>query len=174
VVLLGIAAQSSADSPIPQYVIKNASPRTGSMLPQRRDTGFPIPLNRSYDRLSDEQKAVVHSWYARIEPGDEPPFPADGLGAIFNEIRSGQENLLVRGELEMIVTVGPSGKATEVQVMKSPNPDMTQFVGSILLLAKYKPAVCRGKPCQMQFPVSVLFDPGEDEDRIDTYVPLNR
>ena len=171
VTLLAIVGQSSAQLSTPQYVITDDAPRTGSVLRRQQGAGFPIPVKRRYEQLTPEQKVIVHSWYEHLEPGDEPPFPADGLAPLYNAIERGQRKLLVRGELQMAVTVGPEGKATEVQVLKSPNPAMTQFAASVLLLTKYKPAVCKGQPCKMQFPLSLRFDPGYEEDRISIYRP---
>jgi len=176
VTLLAIVGQSSAQLSTPQYVITDdaSAARTGSVLRRPQGAGFPIPVKRRYDQLTPEQKAVVHSWYEHLGPGDEPPFPADGLAPVFDAIQRGQRKLMVRGDLEMVVTVGPDGKATEVQVMKSPSQEMTQFAGSVLLLTKYKPAVCKGKPCKMQFPVSLRFDPDYEDDRINIYRPDDR
>jgi hypothetical protein len=109
-----------------------------------------------------------------VEPGDEPPFPADGLAPLYDTIRLGQQKLKVRGDLEVAVTVGSGGDAIDVQVLKSPSTEMTEFAASILLMTKYKPAVCKGQPCRMQFPVSIRFDAGNEEDRIRTYAPDDR
>jgi len=86
-------------------------------------------------------------------PGDEPPFPVDGMKPIFNAVKKAQYKLKARGELNLAVTVGPDGKATKVEDFGSTNkPEMTEFAGSVLLMTKFKPAVCNGKPCAMQFP----------------------
>jgi hypothetical protein len=166
VALLAFVGQSSAQLSTPQYVIADDTARTGSILRRQQGAEFPIPVKRRYDQLTPEQKAIVHSWYEHLEPGDEPPFPADGLAPLYDAIQRGQRKLMVRGELQMAVTVEPGGKATEVQVLKSPSPEMTQFAASVLLLAKYKPAVCKGQPCRMQFPLSLRFDPDYEEDGI--------
>lgn len=169
--LLALVGQSSAQVSTAQYIITDDTSRTGSVLRQQPNAGFPIPVKRRYDKLTPEQKAIVHSWYEHLGPGDEPPYPADGLAPLYEAMQRGQRKLMVRGELEMIVMVGPDGKATEVQVMKSPNPELTQFAGSVLLLTKYKPAVCKGKPCMMQFPISLMFDPDYEEDSIRVFRP---
>jgi hypothetical protein len=36
-------------------------------------------------------------------------------------------------------------------------PKMTKAMASVLMLEKYKPAVCGGSPCQMQFPFRMNF-----------------
>jgi hypothetical protein len=42
-------------------------------------------------------------------------------------------------------------------MMKSPDPKLTQGVATALMLTKYKPAVCRGQPCQMAYPLRMTF-----------------
>jgi hypothetical protein len=44
-----------------------------------------------------------------------------------------------------------------VAVLQSPNEQVTKFMASVLLLTKFKPALCRGQPCKMGFPVKVIF-----------------
>jgi len=64
--------------------------------------------------------------------------------------------LEARGELSLTVTVGPDGKAKQVADFSSiSNPEMAKFAASILLMTKFKPAVCGGTPCSMQFPFNV-------------------
>lgn len=172
--LLAIAGQSSAQLPAPQYVVIVNETRTGSILRREQGEGFPLPVASSYEQLTPEQKAIVHSWYEHIEPGDEPPYPAEGFAALFDAIREGQEKLMVRGELELAGTVGPAGNVTKVEVLKSPNWDMGQFAGTVFLMTRFKPAICKGRPCQMQFPLSLRFDLNYEEDRIRVVVPIDR
>lgn len=169
--LLAAVGPSNAQTTVPPYVIVSNEPRTGTLLKRTTSGKYPVPIKRSYEQLKPEEKAIVHSWYAHLGPGDEPPYPADGLAPLFNSIQSGQKKLMVRGDLELNVTIAPSGQATEVQVMKSPGYEMTEYASSVLLLAKYKPAVCKGKPCQMQFPVFVRFDPDPEDDYVKNYRP---
>lgn len=173
-VLLAFGGRSSANSVIPQYVIAYDEPRTGSILRHSQGARYPIPVDRRYDQLTAEQKAIVHSWYERIEPGDEPPYPADGLAPMFGAIQRGQQKLMVRGDLEVVVSVDSSGKAIDVQVLKSPGSEMAEFVGSILLMTEFKPAICRELTCQMQFPVSIRFIVDHDEDRIEVFRPIHQ
>lgn len=154
--VLGMSFQSTyAQQAAAQYDIKADSPRLGSRIIHKEVTGATIPINRRYQDLTLEEKAKVNQWYESMGPGDEPPFPEAGLGAIYNAIRVAQHRFLVRGELRMAVTVNSAGEATEVQAMKSPSPEMTQFAATVLMLTKYKPAQCQGQPCQMQFPLTL-------------------
>jgi hypothetical protein len=79
--------------------------------------------------------------------------PLEGLKPIVAAILKGQERYLARGELQLLVTVGPDGKGKNVTAYgKVDNPDMAKFASSVLLLTKFKPAICNGSLCKMQFP----------------------
>jgi hypothetical protein len=57
----------------------------------------------------------------------------------------------------MAVEVGPDGTARSVSVMRSIDDQSTKAFASVLMVTKYKAAICGGKPCTMQFPVRVHF-----------------
>jgi hypothetical protein len=149
-----VAVRSHADEP--QLALKEDAPQTGSII--RRDVAWStkIPMNRSYAELSPEQKAQLHSMYEPMAPGDEPPFPVDGMKPIVAAIYKAQEMLLARGRLRFIVTIGPDGKGRKVEAFGDcDKPEMTKFAAQVLLLTKYKPAICRGSPCLMEFPLNL-------------------
>jgi hypothetical protein len=148
-----LSAQSA-----PDFRVKEERVRTGTLFIRDGVTKSEIALNRNYYELSPHDKEIVHGWYEYIAPGDEPPFPVDGLGPIYKAINKGRNIAPVaHGDLFVAVTVGPDGKARDVQVFKSPGHDITRFVSEVLLLTRYKPAICSGKKCQMQFPLSLTF-----------------
>ncbi|MEO8064556.1 MAG: hypothetical protein ABI821_17605 [Pseudomonadota bacterium] len=142
------------DAPTRQTVESTSS--TGSIIKKDLRWKSKIPLNKTYDQLTPEEKAELNSMYEKLADGDEPPFPAKGMKPIFNAIKKGQSVLRARGELNFGVTVGPDGVASKVDDfggVGGPNAyEMSQYVASILVKAQYKPAVCQGKPCSMQFP----------------------
>jgi hypothetical protein len=140
-----------------EYRIKEDEPRTGSYI--RRDTvrDSPIAINKRYSELSPEERAWLNQQYERIEPGDEPPFPREGLKPIFAAIGKAQAQLFVTGDLELVATVNAAGDVTEVTVIGSPSPEMTKFVASVLFETKFKPAICQRQPCRMQYPFQMRF-----------------
>src|SRR5262249_834765 len=115
-----------------------------------------IPLNKTYDQFTPEEKAELSSLYESMPPGDEPPFPLQGMRPVFNSLKKGQRIVHARGQLNMVVTVSPEGKALDVadhgKVGGANAAEMTQFAQSVLLMTKFKPAVCSGKPCKSEFP----------------------
>ncbi len=153
--VLGSASAAHAGS---KYRVKEEQARTGTLFIQHGVTRAPIDVNRDYYELSPEDKAIVHGWYEYIAPGDEPPFPVEGLAPNYKASNKGRNIAQVaHGELSLAVTVGPDGKAKKVEVFKSPGRDITNYVSEVLLLTKYKPAICEGEKCEMQFPLSLTF-----------------
>jgi hypothetical protein len=129
---------------------------TGTLLKKRLRWTSPIPLNKTWEQLTPEQQAEFRAMYASIPDANEPPFPIKGLKPVFSAIQKGQDVMQARGELDFAVTVGPDGKATYVesrQELGGPNArEMSNYVASVLMMAKYKPALCAGQPCAMEFP----------------------
>ncbi|MGO5000515.1 hypothetical protein [Oceanisphaera sp. W20_SRM_FM3] len=117
----------------------------------------PIPLDRRYQEFTAEEKARVHAAYERIPDGDEPPFPADGLKPVYDALLKGQEHLMVAGKLRVVATVDAAGTVQSVAAFESPAAGVTRLAATILMLTKFKPASCTGKPCQMDFPLEFEF-----------------
>ena len=148
-----------ADETLPpaRYAIRQDVPDTGTRIPRRVFTGSLIPINRRYAELTPDERRLVKSQYEAMAPADEPPFPIDGLEAVYAAVAKVQKTLLVTGELAMEVEVDSKGQASAVRVLASPDPKLTQAVASVLLLTRYKPAVCGAKPCRMSLPINVNF-----------------
>lgn len=134
---------------------------TGTLIRKEMRWSSKIPLNKTYGELTPEQKAELHGMYESMPFGDEPPFPLEGMKPIFSAIKKGQEKLLARGVLNLAVTVAPDGTAKQVVDLGSTkNPEMTKFAATVLMMTKFKPAVCSGKPCASQFPINLKLSGG--------------
>ena len=140
-----------------KYVIRQDLPDTGTRIPRRVFTGSLIPINRRYAELTPDERRLVKSQYEAMAEADEPPFPVDGLEAVYAAVAKVQKTLLVTGKLAMEVDVDSQGQASSVRVLASPDPKLTQAVASVLMLTRYKPAVCGAKPCRMSLPINVNF-----------------
>jgi len=140
----------------PVRLTNESTSTTGTILHRDLVWNSKIPLNKTYEQFSDEEKAELSALYESMAPGDEPPFPAAGMRPVFNSIKKGQQIVRARGQLNMVVTVSPEGKALAVAdrggVGGANAMQMSQFAQSVLLMTKFKPAVCSGKPCQSEFP----------------------
>lgn len=154
-------APMSSTATAPTRNFNAATQTTGTILKKDIRWESKIPLNKTYGELTPEQKADLHKMYESLPAGDEPPFPEAGIKPIFNAIRKAQRVLQSRGTLDMSVTVGPDGKATKVENYSSVRAgQMTDHAQEVLLLTKYKPAVCHGQPCTMQFRFTQKLLPG--------------
>lgn len=145
------------DQPRPQHSLRQDDPSTGTNIKRAIVMGGIVPYDKRYAELTPEQQAAVKALYEQLGPNDEPPFPVDGLAPIYKAVAAAQQKLQVTGGLTMAVQVDPQGDATSVEVLRSPDPRMVQFVAAVLMLQKYKPALCNGSPCTMQFPFRMEF-----------------
>jgi len=144
------------------YGLRGGEPQTGSNVRKYLVKGIRVPMKKHYEQLTAEEKAVVIASYEHIDAGDEPPFPADGLRPIYVAILKLQEKLREPGHVTAVVTVDATGNPTSVASSGSANPEMANFVDSVLMLTRFKPAVCAGKPCQMDYPFTVELLSGNE------------
>jgi hypothetical protein len=147
----------AADLPPPIYELKQAEASIGTNIPRRQIWGSKVPMNRRYDQLTPEEQASVKSVYEAMAPGDEPPYPADGLVPIFKAVRTVSDYRFSPGEVSIFVDVDEKGDAVGASIMKSPDAKMTAALANVLMLTKYKPAICGGTPCRMSYPFRITF-----------------
>jgi hypothetical protein len=153
--VMGLQYQASAGEPeeAAQFTVRQEAPTIGSNV--RRDIvkSENIPLNRQYAQLTAEQKAAVKSDYEKMSDTDEPPFPADGLLPVYKYLSIAHEKNSMQnsGKMTLYVTVDKDGKPQAVSVHESPDQTLTKVAAYALMEQKFKPALCNGTPCSMQF-----------------------
>ncbi len=146
------------DPPAPaRFTIKQSTPSVGSNIPRNAVTSGAIPINRRYAELTRDQQNILKSRYEAILENDEPPFPLDGLEPLLSAMSKGQQRYPASGLMEIHVDINAQGEARAVKVFQSPDPDLTKFAASVLLLTKYKPGICDGVPCAMPYPFLMNF-----------------
>jgi hypothetical protein len=67
------------------------------------------------------------------------------------------ERLSPRGDLTIFVNVNSKGEETGVRIIQYDYIDFAKAVSYVLVPAKYKPAICCGKPCKLEFPFRLAF-----------------
>lgn len=138
------------EAPANKYRIKEAEPLTGSNI--RRDSiSSSIPMDKTYRELSEEHKAMVRANYEAMPIGDEPPFPLEGLGKLYETLSKLSDKLDNRGDISVIVTVDSNGEGVSAKVIKADDAQIGRYAAQLGMLTRYKPAVCAGKPCTMDF-----------------------
>lgn len=116
-----------------------------------------VPLRKRYAEMTQTEKDVIRAFYTSMGPTDEPPFPEAGLEPLVRALHRAQSKLLVQGDLYLVADVDANGQTQSVVAYGSPDPNMTKFAASVLVLQKFKPALCAGTPCAQKFPFSLKF-----------------
>lgn len=149
---LGQAANSGE---LREYTVKQSAPSVGTNLKKDIVKTGTIPLDKTYAELTEDQKQRLKDVYDRMPAGDEPPFPEKGLLSIYRAVGTVHENTEYQhpGPLNVEVLVDSTGEPKSVDILTSPDADITTAVVTSLMHKKYKPAICSGQPCAMKMPI---------------------
>ncbi len=140
------AGDARAADDDPGSKAREAAPLAGAMLKRNVAVGN-FPLDKRYEQMTPEQRERIKAHYEAMAPGDEPPFPAEGMGPIMVALQKGSAAYRVSGQLDVAVEVGPDGSARTLTVYQAPDDaEFRKFVASLLTVTHYKPGVCGGRP----------------------------
>ncbi|AXI01953.1 hypothetical protein [Aquirhabdus parva] len=139
-----------------QYTLHQETPTTGSNIPAVTAIGD-IDFNKRYADLTPNEVASVKNQYEKLGDQDEPPYPINGMKPLMNDIVRIQSAVLASGDLFAAVSVDAKGDGQSVKFYQIPDPEMTNPIAFVLLKTKYKPALCSGQPCAMDFPFKMKF-----------------
>lgn len=148
-------ATPATDLPPAEYSMLQSQAMVGSNIRKEVAWSTAVPMNRTYAQMTATERAQVHDLYERIEPGDEPPFPAEGIKPIVTALWKAQMRRQALGLLTVVADVDATGAVTRVEVVDDPDTRLSKFAAQVLLITPFKPAVCKGQPCRMQFPLSI-------------------
>ncbi len=124
-----------------------------ALIPRKTAIGLPVPFKKAYAELTPAEQWLVKKEYPILQERDEPPYPLGGAAAIAQSFVEAQRSLQTDAEFRLNVLIAADGKPTTAEIIKAPTPELGRLAATILLLAKYKPAICAGKPCAMRYPV---------------------
>ncbi len=120
--------------------------------------GSLVPYTKGYRELTDEQKQVVRSDFPLLQDDEDPPYPLHGPQAIIRAMTQMPQSIARAGVTYLNVKIGADGTPLEVTIVRAPTPEVGNSAGSVLLLSKFTPARCAGKPCAMIYPYRLRFD----------------
>ena len=124
--------------------------QTGSRIRPEIITSL-IPLDKTYAELSETDKTYIRANYENMPADDEPPFPLKGLNDIWVPVgKTFQRNDQI-GEVVAIASVNAEGKVEKVSMYKTTSTDITRMVSAALFATEFKPGLCSGEPCAMDF-----------------------
>jgi hypothetical protein len=148
------------------YSIRRDIPEVGSHIPNRIISGSSIPFDKTWRELTpQEQRRWKEGNYEPMRDGDEPPFPVRGLGPMHQDLerlmrrlkQEGRMDLRVEGSMDLDLAVDPQGNVQSVKLWKSSHPELAKFFAGMLMFEKFKPALCGGNPCAMEFPLRIAL-----------------
>ena len=129
---------------------------TGSLVPQAIILS-PLPFDGRFADLTAEQKAVLANDYENLPAGDEPPYPLYGMRHMIKPVVRYADTAAPVGSLVASVVVDSQGKPGEVTVYKSPDAEVARLVAAALSFESFKPALCHGQPCRMEYVLRLDF-----------------
>lgn len=150
-----VQVAAAADLPRKQFDIRVQE--TGTRFGRAAMTSQGLPLNRRYAELDAKEKSLVRANYEGMPEADEPPFPDEGLLPVMTTLHTGAEQGFPKGRMVVVVDVDSSGKVQHAQAFGKVDADFARFAASVLARTPFKPAVCAGKPCAMQYVLRIEF-----------------
>ena len=155
VLLPSAMAQVSPETAPKRYSLKAMDGTFATPYSRKVASGSALPFDKTYAELTEDQKRLVRSQYESMAESDEPPYPQAGLAPLYRAVADGQQRRGAEGDLSIIVDVDISGQAIRAAVYATPDSALGNYVAGVLLKQKYKPAVCGGQACAMQFPFRI-------------------
>ncbi|WP_374511136.1 hypothetical protein [Niveibacterium sp.] len=130
----------------------------GTSFPTVRTLHGPIPYDKAYSALSARQKEIVRSDY-ELAPGDEPPFPSNGLGSLYSPLLRTLDKLNsvvaaapFSGPLLAVLNVDATGAVSNVVFYKAPEgAEIRNSLALTFMKVKFDPGTRGGKPADTEF-----------------------
>lgn len=145
-------AQSLA---MPAYTLPQSRGSTGTRLAKDVLRVHWVTPEKTYAELDEMELAQVRSIYPELGPQDEPPYPLRGLLPMLRGLARQHEQAQVPGLLSLRLHIDAQGNILGVSTRKTPDPEKTNFLASALVRERFKPALCKGRPCAQVFPIEV-------------------
>src|SRR5882757_7099866 len=103
-VLLGVEFALADDDPIFRFRGRDYT-ETGSHVAHHVTWSSKLPFDKAYADLTPKEQAFIRDQYTGLSPDEEPPFPTDGLRAIFRAVDESADQLVGRPETGPVVVV---------------------------------------------------------------------
>jgi hypothetical protein len=140
----------------PSYSLKQDDARVGTNIRQRIVSDADVPLHLGYAQMTPEQRQRIDAGFPTLEEGDEPPYPIGGMKRFYALMSEAIGTYEAQGPLYVQVLVGADGRPVSVTSKglegQVTGEKMRYFAALAAMSLAYKPALCRGKPCEMRFP----------------------
>ncbi|QNA87355.1 hypothetical protein G4G28_00725 [Massilia sp. Dwa41.01b] len=149
---------------IPAPVI-DSTPYFSTTKPGAYPVTGPTPVDATWEALTEGQRNRVRIQYPALEQGDDPPYPRNGTRKVFEAVHKLNHSAgNAVGDLLIRIIVGADGKAKQAMVLRKPTLEdqedgekLVKYIASVMMLDEYKPAMCRGAPCEMAYATYYSF-----------------
>ncbi len=131
---------------------------TGSHVERHLTWSARLPFDKTFAELSAAQVAYIRDQYDGLAPDEEPPYPQEGMQAIFRLVDKSADQIIGRsdkGPLVAVAKVDDRGVVTSVAVFKTPGASVTAAISYALMNTPFKPARRNGAPVAMDYVVRV-------------------
>ena len=152
-----LLSQGSISQERRNYIYMDVAPIGASIAHGTIESKF-TPVNKIYANLNASERAAFHALYEEVKDGDEPPFPLEGLRPVFRQLMPILVALRVSGQATLFIAVDSDGKATGLRIGKGSTPEITKYLSQIIANTRFKPAICGGKRCAMEFPLEITVE----------------
>lgn len=138
------------------FRITNTENHVRSLIPA--ETAISSVSGNKWADLTESERRIIMADYPAMEDGDEPPYPVNGTRPLMAAmVKVGYVDFSFEGDMHMNVLVSAEGRPISATTVGQLPPEVAQYLGGILMITAFKPAVCHGKPCQMLLPVKSHF-----------------
>ncbi len=148
------SAADATNSTSPHYVWSNQKGEASRIVGSSA-----VPPWKGYAQLTPDEKSVVRAGYGALGAGDEPPYPLAGTQAIIRAIHRDAAPAGRESTVHVVARVSADGTVEHVDVRSAPYPAMGQRLASMLKKSAFKPAMCKGEPCAMEYPLVFTIAP---------------
>lgn len=144
-------------APSVAYALKHKTAEVGSIIPGNRAISS-VPIRASWTALTLPQQNFLRSLYPALEAGDEPPYPAQGTAPLFELVGKVKDQFPYSNDtLRLYILVGTDGAVKSVSTYGVSDKEFIKYLSMAAMAQKYKPALCRGQPCEMIYPLQFVF-----------------
>ena len=130
---------------------------TGSLIAPI-DAKSNIPFNKSYNELNRAEKSQVRSQFNNLGPNDTPPYPVQGLGAVYKPLIKANRVFGLNQTIKIDARISSNGLVSSVNVLNNNNARYANYLQKALDDIKFKPALCGDVSCEMDFPIKIAFN----------------
>jgi len=147
------------------FVIKESRPSAGSRV-KPVSASANVPFDKAYAELDAAQQAIVRDGYETLPESYEPPYPEKGLMPIYTAINQALDSSskVVMGDLLAGAQVDEEGQVQNVSFYIPATEDLMKLAAFSLMKTRFKPALCNGQPCAMEFPLYIDIRTTADKD----------